>query len=142
MFWWPNMATTIANYIKAYQSYTQNKSTTYTLYGNLLSFTPSSHLWQYIGIDMITDLSRTRKTNYNSILVAINYFIKICHFILCKKTLNTKYTTNLLMEMVIKHHGVPAIIVSDRDKHWINKFWSNLCNCLNIKQVVTIFYQA
>jgi len=47
-----------------------------------------------------------------------------------------------LMEIVIKHHGVPAIIVSDRDKYWINKFWSNLYDCLNIKQVVTIFYQA
>ena len=91
---------------------------------------------------MITDLPRTRKTNYDSILVAINYFIKICHFTLCKEILNTEYATNLLMEIVIKHHGVPAIIVSDRDKYWINKFWSNLYDCLNIKQVVTIFYQA
>jgi len=72
----------------------------------------------------------------------IDHFTKISHFVPYKKSLNVEQTTNLLIDMVIKHHGLPLTIVLDRDKHWINEFWKCLYNYLKIKQVSTTAHCA
>ena len=119
------------------QFYAINKPIIHTIHRYLLLlFSPGSP-WQRIDMDMITNLPKTSKTSYDCILVVINYFTKISYFVPYKKSLNTKQTTNLLMDTVIRHYGLPLTIVSNKDKYWINKFWKYLCNCLKIKQVPT-----
>ena len=137
-FQWPNLVRNIANYTKACQSYAINKPIIHTIYKYLLLLFSSGSLQQRIDMDMITNLPKISKTSYDCILVVINYFIKISHFVPCKKSLNTEQTTNLLMDMVIRHHGLPLTIVSNKDKYWINEFWKYLDNCLKIKQAPTI----
>ena len=91
---------------------------------------------------MITDLPKTSKTSYNCILVVINHFTKMSYFIPCKKSLNAEQAANLLIDMVIRHHGLPLTIVLDRNKHWINEFWKCLCNYLKIKQAFTTAHRV
>jgi len=82
------------------------------IYGNLLLLIPSSGLWQQIGIDLIMDLL---KTQYNCIFIVIDHFMKIAHFVLYKKTINTERAANLFVETIIWLYRVPTTIVLDRD---------------------------
>ena len=91
---------------------------------------------------MITDLLKTSKISYDCILVVIDHFTKISYFVPCKKSLNTKQATNLLIDIVIRYHRLSSTIVLDRDKYQINEFWKCLCNYLKIKQVSTIAHHA
>jgi len=50
---------------------------------------------------MIMDLSTTKKTHYNCILVIVDHFTKIGHFIPYKKTLNAEGAANLFINTVI-----------------------------------------
>jgi len=48
--------------------------------------------------------------SYNSILVVVDYFTKIAHFIPCKKTIIGKKTTNLFLDHVFQNHYLPKDI--------------------------------
>jgi len=103
-------------YAKSCQLCGQNKPIMHTLYSNLIPFPPPSSPWQRIGMDMITNLPMTKKTHSDCILVIINHFTKIEHFVSCKKTLNTSTVVDLFMDTVVQHHRLPATIVLDQDK--------------------------
>ncbi len=48
--------------------------------------------------------------SYNSILVVVDYFTKMVHFIPCKKTIIGKKTTNLFLDHVFQNHYLPKDI--------------------------------
>jgi len=114
-YWWPNMSRYIAAYTRACQFCTQNKTKTHPRHGTLLPLPSPGKPWQRIGIDMITDLPKTKQTQYNTIFVVIDHFTKMSHFTPCQKTLTAEQAADLLVETIICYHGIPATIVSDRD---------------------------
>ena len=57
----------------------------------------------------------------DSILVVLDRFFKMAHFLPCSKTSDEIYFNE-----VVRLHGLPKIIVSDRDVKFISYFWKTL----------------
>jgi hypothetical protein len=55
-------------------------------------------------------LQLPRILSYNSILVVVDYFKNIAHFIPCKKTIIGKKTTKLFLDHVFQYHYLPEDI--------------------------------
>ena len=110
------MSRDITAYTRACQLCAQNKTKTHPRHGTLLSLPSPGKPWQRVEIDMITDLPKTKRTQYNAIFIVIDHFTKMSHFTPCRKTLTAEQATDLLLETIIHHHGVPTTIVSDRDQ--------------------------
>ena len=70
--------------------------------------------WQSISLDLITDLPKT-SNGKDCILVVVDRFSKMCHFIPCTKTLSTNTFAQMLLDHIVRYHGLPESIVSDRD---------------------------
>lgn len=114
--YWPHMCKFIQNYIHQCQKCNQNKLITHTIYRALTSLSVSEKPWFYIEMNLITDLSVTCHTQSDCILIVIDVYIKMTHFIAIIKVINTLDIAELLWQHVIKHHSVFKIIVSDRNK--------------------------
>ncbi|PTU21290.1 hypothetical protein P175DRAFT_0436525, partial [Aspergillus ochraceoroseus IBT 24754] len=56
------------------------------------------HAWQDISIDFIIYL--LLNNNYNTILVIVNYLIKIKYFLPCTRIINTKEIANLYLKYI------------------------------------------
>ena len=54
----------------------------------------------------------------------------MCHFLPCNKSIYAKEVTTLYWRHVGKLHGIPNVIISDRDPRFTGKFWKELWRSL------------
>ena len=72
-------------------------------------------------MDFITHLPRTR-TGYDTLLVIVDYVTKMMILRPTQGTAMTVDTTRLFMDAIIRVHGVPKTIVSNRDTKFTSNF--------------------
>ncbi|KAL5574220.1 hypothetical protein UlMin_023817 [Ulmus minor] len=73
-------------------------------------------------MDFVTGLPKTTK-NHDAIWVVIDRLTKSAHFIPIRTTFSLEQLADLYVREIVRLHGVPKSIVSDRDARFTSKFW-------------------
>ena len=130
-FYWPHMLRDVENLVKRCLECLKAKSRVmpHGLYNPLPIPTAP---WEDISMDFIVGLPRTKKGR-DSIFVVVDRFFKMAHFIACHKTDDATNVANLFFREVVRLHGVPRTIVSDRDVKFLRYFWKTLWGKLGTK---------
>ena len=77
--------------------------------------------WERISMDFITHIPRTR-AGYGSLLVIVDYVTKMMILRPTHSTATAVDTARLFMDAIVRLHGVPRVIVSDRDTRFTSNF--------------------
>ena len=64
----------------------------------------------------------------------------MAHVIACKKTNDATNIAILFFSKIVKLHGFPLIIVSDRDTKFVGHFWRNIWNNLGTNNSFSYAY--
>ena len=82
-----------------------------------------------------------KKDSYNFILVIVDSLTKMVYYKPVKNTIDAPGLAEVIINVVIRHHGFPDSIVTDKSSLFTSKFWSLLYYFLGIKQrLSTAFY--
>jgi len=85
-----------------------------------------SRPWSSVALDFFGPMNRRGKIGPDSILVAVCRYTKMAHYIPCPSTAKADDIADLLVEHVIKLHGIADDYRSDRDKIFTSKFWDRV----------------
>jgi len=92
-----------------------------------------------VSLDFIIGLPKTQK-KHDSILVVVDRFSKMAHFILCSKTSDASRVAIFLFDNVVKLHELPKIMVSGKNIKFVSYFWQTLWHKMGTKLKLTIFH--
>ncbi len=114
-------------------------------YGSIQVLPVSTNNWKDLSIDFVTGLPKNknwRRVEYDSMLVIVDRLTKMVYYKPVLTTLDADQLADILIEAVIKYHGLPDSIVTDRGSLLTTKFWSSLCYYLNIKRWLSIVFHT
>ena len=93
--------------------------------GQLQSIHIPESKWSEISIDFITDLPMSSR-NRDNVLVIVDKATRMVHLAHCSKSINATDTGKLLWNTVVKLHGIPRVIYSDRGSQFVAGGWREL----------------
>jgi hypothetical protein len=81
--------------------------------------------WEIISMDFVVGLPLASQ-RHNVILVVVDKLTKSAHFIPDKETYDVVDVAQEFMSEIIRLHGFPKKIISDRDSRFTSRFWTSL----------------
>jgi hypothetical protein len=131
-YYWPNMHMDIKNYVTTCDICQKNKASTQSPQGLLEPAPIPKRKWEQVSLDLITGLPTTPR-HHNAILVVVDSLSKRAHFIATNQKVTGRGIAQLFLDHIFKHHGLPKVIISDRDPRFTGHFWRSLHGLLGIK---------
>ena len=91
-------------------------------------------------MDFITALPRTR-SGHEVVWVIVDRLTKLTHFVPLRVGCSLEKLANIYVREVVRLHGVPVEIVSNRDPRIVSHFWKSLHEALGTElQFSTAFH--
>ncbi|GKD65754.1 ty3-gypsy retrotransposon protein, partial [Tanacetum coccineum] len=123
-FFWPGMRRDIRDYVRSCQICQRAKTSQLHPVGLLYPLPIPNQVWEDVAMDFIIGLPNSRR--YTVIMVVIDRLSKYAHFAPLHAQFTAPQVATLFVQTVVKLHGIPRSIVSDRDKIFTSSFWSHI----------------
>ncbi|CDJ33164.1 uncharacterized protein EMH_0014970 [Eimeria mitis] len=136
LYYWPGMRAYTAAYVESCVQCRASKALSQRQAGLLQPLLVPSRSWSHVSLGFMTDLPLTPR-GHDCILVLVDSLSKVAHFIPTKKTANTADTIELLADQLIRYHGFPDVLISDRDPRFQSQLWQQLCQRFHIKRAMS-----
>ncbi|GJZ40122.1 putative nucleotidyltransferase, ribonuclease H [Tanacetum coccineum] len=81
--------------------------------------------WDEISMDFVTGLPTTQK-RHDAIWVVVDRLTKSAHFLPIRKNYGISKLAEIFRQEIVRLHGTPTSIVSDRDPKFTSRFWKGL----------------
>jgi hypothetical protein len=123
-YFWHRLYAEVKDYVDTCVTCQRIKQTTQSKAGLMQPHRIPDRKWETITLDFITELPRSK--GFDAILTITDKLTKRVHLIPTHTTATAASTADLFFNVVVRHHGVPAKIISDRDVRFVSMFWRAL----------------
>lgn len=132
-YWWPKLIPSVVQFIASCDTCARSKAAKHHPYGLLQPLPIPTRPWGSISMDFVTALPPT-PSGQDAILVVVDRLTKMSHFLPCKSTFTAQDTSVLVLQEIVRLHGLPDDITTDRGSVFMSAFWKGLFSLLGVKQ--------
>ncbi|GJR86352.1 putative reverse transcriptase domain-containing protein [Tanacetum coccineum] len=138
-YWWPGMKKDIAEYVSKCLTCLKVKAEHQRPSGLLQQ--PEILVWKWEGIAMgfMTKLHRT-SSGHDTIWVIMDRLTKYAYFLPMREDYNMDRLARLYLNEIVARHGVPILIISDRDSRFTSRFWQSMQEALGTRLDMSTAY--
>ena len=83
----------------------------------------------HVTTDLVIDLPKVN--GFTAIIVFVDKLSKMVHLAGCRREVTAMEYAQIFVDNVFWLHGLPEVIISDRDPHFTGKFWRSLFDLLS-----------
>ena len=87
-----------------------------------------SRKWAHVTTDLATDFPEAN--GFTASVVFVDKLTKMVRLARCKKEVTTMEYAQIFVDNVFRLHGLPKVIISERDPRFTGKFWRALFDLL------------
>ena len=80
--------------------------------------------WEHIMMDFVTHLPKT-SWKHDAMWVIVDRLTKLAHFLVVQMTFTLEELCRLYIRDIVRLHGVPVSVISDRDPKFMTHFWKS-----------------
>nr|GEY96229.1 retrotransposon protein, putative, Ty3-gypsy subclass [Tanacetum cinerariifolium] len=124
-FWWSGMKGDVATFVLRCLICQQVKIEHQRASGLLQPLDIPVCKWDEISMDLVTGLPRTQR-RHDAIWVVVDRLTKSAHFLPIRKDYSVSRLVDIFQQEIVRLHGTPSAIVSDRDPRFASCFWKGL----------------
>jgi hypothetical protein len=140
LFFWKGMKQDVDKFVKQCIICQKAKHSHQHPHGLLQPLPIPEQAWTRVSMDFIEGLPLADKCNV--IVVVVDRLTKYAHFFPVKHPYTAQSIAQILLDGVVKLHGLPQTIVSDRDPVFLSKFWQELFKVYEVKLTMSTAYQS
>ncbi|XP_073031150.1 uncharacterized protein [Primulina eburnea] len=101
----------------------------------------NSFWWNGMKRDVAEFVSRCQsRQSYDGIWVIVDRLTKTAHFLPVRMNYNLDKLASLYMDNIVRLHGVPVSILSDRDPRFVSRFWKSFQEAMGMKVTLSTAY--
>nr|KYP42986.1 Retrotransposable element Tf2 [Cajanus cajan] len=138
-FWWSGMKREIVEYVAACLTCQKAKVEHQKPSGLMQQMEIPEWKWDSITMDFIVGLPRSAR-NSDVIWVIFDRLTKCAHFLPVNIKWSLEKLTQMYVREIVRLHGVPSIIIFDRDPRFTSRFWQSLHQALGTKLKLSSAY--
>jgi len=138
-FWWQGMKKDVAQFVSAYLTCQKAKVEHQRPGGIMQPLEIPMWKWDSISMDFVTHLPRTFR-GHDTIWVIVDRLTKSAHFMAMNLRMSMAKLAQLYIKEIVRLHGVPSSIVSDRDPRFTSRFWQTLQSAQGSKLAMSSAY--
>ena len=138
-FFWPRMKRQITKLVEECSVCQKSKPRSHNVYGLLQPIPAPDRPWEQVTMDLVTELPKTAR-GHDAVLTVVDRLTKMVHWIPCNKAIGAEATAHIFMNNVFKYHGLPEVIIGDRDVRWSGAFWQTVFKSLGTKIKLSTAY--
>ncbi|KAG8501005.1 hypothetical protein CXB51_003048 [Gossypium anomalum] len=132
MYWWVGIKRDISESVSRCLICQQVKAEHQVPSGLLQPVVVPEWKWDRVTIDFVTGLPFTPRKK-DAVWVVIDKLTKSAHFIPVRMDFSLDKLAELYISEIVRLHGVPLSIISDRDPRFTSRFWKKLQKALGTK---------
>lgn len=137
-FHWPKMKQQVIELVKSCLVCQKNKSEHVPYPGLLQPLPIPEQAWTHISMDFVEGLPKSQ--NKDVILVVVDRLTKYAHFISMTHPYTAQDVAQIFMDQVFKLHGLPQVLLTDRDSLFTSTIWQSLFKSLGVELHLTSAY--
>lgn len=121
LFFWDGLKTSVQNFVRNCLICQQTKYSTSKPMGLLQPLPIPTRPWEELTMDFIVGLPPSH--GYTAIFVIVDRLTKGVHFAALKPKFTARTVADQFVATIVKLHGFPLHIISDRDPIFFSSFW-------------------
>nr|GEU65084.1 putative reverse transcriptase domain-containing protein [Tanacetum cinerariifolium] len=138
-YWWLGMKKDIVVYVSKCLTYLKVKAEHQRPSGLLQQPKILEWKWEGIAMNFVTKLLRT-SSGHDTIWVIVDRLTKSTHFLPMHEDYKMERLARLYLNEIVARHGVPILIISDRDNQFTSRFWQSMQEALGTRLDMSTAY--
>jgi hypothetical protein len=131
IFYWPGMKRDVESWVAQCPTYQRSKHENYHYPGLLEPLHVPDMAWTHVSLDFVEGLPKSHGKGV--IMVVVDKFTKYAHFVPLSHPYSVETVAHAFLDHIVKLHGPPLLLISDRDRIFTSSLWKNIFKSLKVQ---------